>query len=333
MLLSLFVFSLANTLSAFEISELSKKIAILKNNEVWILDQGGREAKQITKTDGKVEEFHFSPDLSYLAYTKVINYVEEPGVLSNGEDIPKIPVFSIVVMDVKTRKIVRELMPPESEWIHPIKWLPKEKLLFYSSDGVGVHGYFEFDVSRNVEVFRDPGEYHLVEADYTRDGTLMVYVQNSALHVVDMSSGVGKTVSLSRKDKLLTRISHDKRKIAWIEVKMNYDMPSINSLISYDLKTGRAQVLYEGPSPGLIGAELSWSHDDRAIGIFYRGKAVVTELREPNKIHEINGTDFTWLPNRRILYSKGSDIFKYSLDTGRSDLFIKNSSHAAYLWK
>ncbi|MGA1869833.1 MAG: hypothetical protein ACMUJM_14960 [bacterium] len=53
-------------------SELVNKIAFLKEGDVWISNVNGEKIEQLTNTKGKIEGFLFSPNLRYIAYSKVI---------------------------------------------------------------------------------------------------------------------------------------------------------------------------------------------------------------------------------------------------------------------
>ena len=105
-----------NEVSAKEI-QLNNKIAFLKDGEVWIVDQSGQNIKQLTNTKGKVEDFYFSPSLKYLAYHKILKYVKEPGIWEK-EEAPMSAVWSIVIIDLKNQKILKEIKPHEQEWLY-----------------------------------------------------------------------------------------------------------------------------------------------------------------------------------------------------------------------
>ena len=129
------------------------KIIFLKNGEVWITDKDGQKMEQITKTKGKVENFLFSPTLRYLAYSKIIKYIDSPGIFEAGETVPKEAVCSIVIMDLKNKNILREIMPQLDvldEFIYLLNWLPKERLLFYGSSGFDVAEFYRYDVQKNT---------------------------------------------------------------------------------------------------------------------------------------------------------------------------------------
>jgi|SRR5690554_5079591 len=124
----------------------SEKEIFLEDREIWIYDCDKRALEKITETGGRVEEFLVSPGFEYLVYTKIINYVNEPGIFEDEEEIRQIPVCSIVIMRLTDFEGIIELEPPESYWIYPVKFLSDEKLFFYKSSALEVAAFFEYDI-------------------------------------------------------------------------------------------------------------------------------------------------------------------------------------------
>jgi len=226
----LFIFCHTEQETDMEVSELTNKIAFLKNGEVWITNEDGHKMKQLTNTNKKIQDFLFSPTLRYLAYSKIIKYVDEPGLWEEGEEIPKKAVCSIVIIDLKNQNTVKEIMPQEGNWVYPAKWLPEEKFLYYGASGFDVWGFFEYDVQTNIEKELDYQKGNqLSEADFLRDGSFMVYVDESRdketfrsnLHIVDLKTTTDK-ILISKKSILEPKISDDKNHVSakeqWIEL-------------------------------------------------------------------------------------------------------------------
>ncbi len=78
-------FGCINIATATETSELINKIAFLKEGEIWISNIQGKDTIKLINTNGKIEDFLFSPTLHYIAYSKTIKYVDEPGLWGEGE--------------------------------------------------------------------------------------------------------------------------------------------------------------------------------------------------------------------------------------------------------
>ena len=65
----------------------NETIAFITDGEVWCMKADGSERKQLSKTDGKVEGFKFSPDHSKVIIIKSIDFNEI--IKKNPDDLPK----------------------------------------------------------------------------------------------------------------------------------------------------------------------------------------------------------------------------------------------------
>jgi hypothetical protein len=110
------IFLLASTVPAGD-AGFGGKIAFLRSGEIWIVDQDGGNIRRVTNAGGKVEDFLFSPSIKYVAYSKRIKTVEEPGLWEKGEKPPQKSVCSIAIQDLRDQKTIYEMVPPEGEWI------------------------------------------------------------------------------------------------------------------------------------------------------------------------------------------------------------------------
>ncbi len=325
---------------AWESAELSDKVAFLKSGEIWIADQKGTAIKQLTETDGKVEDFLFAHNLQYLAYAKIIKYVDEPGLWDEGEAIPQRSLCSIVIMDLGADKILKEIMPPEDNWLYFVKWIPGNKLLYYGASGFDVWGFFEYAVDSGSENELD---YHqgsiLLEADFYGNGSLKAYVDDSGLgetyrqdlHLVDLQKNNDR-ILVSKRSVMDPKISMDKKSIAFVGVEYK-EKEETDVLWVCNIRDKSLKKLYEGPVRAKIGgaSELSWSFDGQYIGMFFTPEALVIEVQNPGDIHKIQGADFNWLANRKILFSQGNDAYLYDLTTNQKALFIQDTAKAVFL--
>ncbi len=324
------VFSLCciESVGATQISRLADKIAFLKDGEVWISNKEGRAVEQITKTNGKVEGFLFSPTLRCLAYSKIIKYVDAPGLYEEGEEPGRVNLSSIVIVDLGTKKQLREIRPKD-DWLELSKWMSGTRLLFYESSGFDVSDYYEFDTHKNIQKKLDYEKGYLFsEADFSRDGSLMVY-EDFSLRMVDVKSN--KEEILASKDNMREpKISNDKKYVAFIEAEPMYD-----NLWIYSIRDRSVKRLYRGHSwPKTSDIKrLSWSFDNKYLSIFYPSGAVVVEVQNPNNTHRIQGKEFSWVRNESIAFVQDGDIYLYDLNTKKVRLFFKGASNPAFLYE
>jgi Tol biopolymer transport system component len=331
---------MSDALSA-ELNKLTGKIAFIRDGEVWVANQQGHDLKQITKTAGKVEDFLFSPSLKYLAYSRIIKYVDEPGLWEPGEKPPKRALCSIVIMDAEKQTILKEIMPPGGGWLYPAKWLPEERILFYESSGFDISAFLEYDLRAGIqkELENQQGS-QLFEATFDRNGSHMLYIDDTGvgeafkqnLHLVELKSKQDKII-LSRRSIVEPAISDDNKNVAFIEVE-SVGKEYFDNLWIYSFKDGSPKEIYRGKArPKAAGInELSWSFDGRYIGMFFSPEALVIDAQKPTDIQKIQGLDFHWVTNKRIVFAQGKNIFSHDLDTKTSEVFIKDGSKPKLLW-
>lgn len=330
------VLSLAGNTFALEVGELANKIAWLHQGEVWMADKDGRPMKPITKTSGKVEDFLFSPAGKHLAYSKIIRFAEEPGLWEAREQAPQRAVCSIVIMDLKNQKVLKEIMPPKGNWIYPAKWLGGEKLLFYESSGFDVGDFFEYELQRNIEQKID---YHqgsrAADADFHPDGSLMVYTDDTLvgkeykmhLHLVDLKAKTDKIIVSQESSVLMPKISYDKKYIAFVQVERINSSTYFDNLWIYNIKEGSLKKIYRGPAVAKTAflSRIAWSFDYKFIAMFCSPKAVVLEIQNPGNLHKIRGIDFNWRDDNKIIYAQ-EGVYLYNLDNRKKELLFKDAS-------
>lgn len=337
----LFVLSYVNNVTAKNAFELTNIIAFLREGDVWLSNVNGEKIEQITNTNGKIESFRFSPNLQYIAYSKIIKYVEEPGIWEEGET-PKCAVSSIIIKDLKNDCIITEIIP--SQWIYMAKWKSANKLLYYESSGFDVSGFNEYDIQHDVitQIEYMKGSI-LTDADYYKDGTLTAYVNTSGagndftynLHLIDTKLNTD-TIVIKKSSILDPKISHDKNYIAFFEVEWNMDTSKgRDNVWIYSIKNKSLKKIYTGYSKPKIGGreELAWSLDNKYLGLFHPNIALILNIQNSEHIQTISGKDFQWIKNNNIAFSQGKDIYIYFLKDNKKKLILKNASMPAFLWK
>ncbi len=317
------------------------KIVFLREGELWIGGKDGCGQEQITETAGKIADYLFSESLEYLAYTRVIDYVSEPGLWDEEEEIPQRAVYSITVMELKTQRILKEIVPPDSTWYYLLNWLPENKLLFSESSGFDVGAFFIFDVKENTIKELD---YHegsrLLSADFHKGGSLMVYIDHlgfgeqfrANLYLVDRKTG-DETLLISKKSILHPEIAWDKSKIAFLSLEY-VGMEGFDNLWIYDINNDSLENLYREPArPKSAGSILSWSPDNSFMGMFFPDVALLIEIENPEIVHHIQGKDFQWIDHREIIFVQDNNVHIYYLETKERELLIKDATRPVFTKK
>ncbi|MGA3286459.1 MAG: hypothetical protein ABSD46_03440 [Bacteroidota bacterium] len=317
--------------------ELSDKIAFLKNGEVWVSDIGKQQPKQITSDSGKIDDFRFSPSLKYLAYSKIIGHEETSEEVDNSMQTFQEEVRSIQIMELASQKVIRTIMPTEDcHWIRISNWLSDNMLSYFSSLAGGADSY-TYDIQKDLTK-EDNNISSTGESESSTDGSLKIYRGYQApdlrnIHLVNLRTKTDKIIfskkswmtsySMSFDNKLVAIAEHEK-----IEKKNYYN------LWVYDIKQGILKQLYR--KGDWVSGKISWSFDNQIIGIFSPSGALAIEVDNPNKLCQIEGTDFSWVGNKEIVYHHGRDnnlhgVYLYSVASGKSDLLFDGAEKPVFL--
>lgn len=121
----------------------------LNNREVFLVDSVTGTMEQLTFTQGNVDEVSISPNGKYLAYIKVVDYVDSPGEYQEGQTVPEDAVHAIVVVNLASGKTTREIPAPEDIFISFDRWISDSRFLFETGDGFAVGGFYVYDAFRD----------------------------------------------------------------------------------------------------------------------------------------------------------------------------------------
>ena len=103
----------------------AQTIAFISDGEIWSMKADGSERKQLSKTDGKVEGFKFSPDRKHVIILKSIDFNEI--IQKNPDDLPK-----------ATGRRVTDLM--YRHWDHYVESIQHPFVYSVDGDIVAVNG-------------------------------------------------------------------------------------------------------------------------------------------------------------------------------------------------
>ena len=306
------------TLAALAV-ERPVRIAFLDRGEVWIMPLGGAPQRQ-TSTGRRVEDFRYSPRGDYLAYSKRIKSDDSR------------PICSIVIVDVTSRKIIKEITPSDG-WIDIDKWRATA-LLYHSAAAMEVNGIFEFDAARRVirELDLGRGSYAL-DSDMTPDGTLLAYVDDvglgptfqDRLHLVNTLTG-DDVVETSKRSVMSPAISNKKDAIAFIEV-LGDGRDARDRLWIHRRGDRTTKMVNDAPvMPKSAGAGLSWSSDDRYVSINFGGRVTIVDVSESPPPRTFRGIDACWSDAGAMIVASTDGIDKVDVVTQRRERIVASGS-------
>lgn len=298
---------------------------------------------KLTNTSSKVEGFLFSPDFRYLAYAKIVEEADEPGLWDDTTNIPKKNICSIVILNLRDNRIVREIMGRNFYWIYMERWMHDMRLMYHSSDGFAVSGEYIYDPETDSVQELDVNVQHdTLHVEYSYDGSMKTYLVTTGrgasfrynLHLENITTGTD-TVLVSTKDSIgRAIISHDGKRLTFFMVE-DRERTYFDVLWLYDLSNSSCDSIYGGPAHSKEGFinHLAWSPDDRYVGMFFTPDALVLDVTNVKTIINIHGTDFSWLDNDRVLFCRENNIHVYNLRSDSTATLLKGATKPVVLWK
>ena len=328
--------------STVQIDDYLGGVAFLLDGEVCLAGIEGGDVKALTQTDGKVVDFRLAPDLRHIAYSKVTGEVAAVGLFEEGEEVPMTEIWSIVIVNLATMEAVHEITP-EYDWLEFGRWAESERLLYYSSSGFDVSGFYQYDLQSNTVSDLDYHAGHrLLMGDQSADGDLMIYVDDvglgknfrEQLHVVREISRVDRVV-LSRRRISIPRLSHDLRSIAFCNFE-KADSEAVAIIWNYDLSRDSLYELVTLPGRTRGNSFIAWSSGDSCLGLFHAPSqypnGYIFALDNPSDVHVLSGKQYCWVGDNALLYSRGeSNLYIYDLITRQETLLIEKATHPVYL--
>ena len=149
--LRIFICGLALFFSALSLA--SKDSVYLQNGEVWFISENGNK-QQLTQTEGHIAKIDKSPSGNYIAAHKIIGYIEFQKDLENPKEFFKDPYLSVLIIDVKSSKVIKELKS-EKRLLHPLNWLNDSIYIFGEGSFLDISMEFHFDVKTGKTIRND----------------------------------------------------------------------------------------------------------------------------------------------------------------------------------
>lgn len=258
------------------------KLAFASKGEVWTMNANGKGRKQLTKTDGNVEGFLFSPDQKQIILIKQVPFHEI--IKENPSDLPKatgrlvtdlmyrhwdhyvesIPHPFLLNLETGEEKDILEGQPYECPMepfggIEQLAWSPDSKQIAYTcrtKTGLQMSISTDSDIflfnTENGETTNlcKPSDYEAPEVDPTR--TL-------ATQAVNAPENLKNNVGYDQNPKF----SPDGKYLAWTSMERDgYEADRLRLCI-YDLKEGTKQYVTESFDSNVD--DFCWASDSKTL--------------------------------------------------------------------
>jgi len=322
-------------------SELKNGVMYLSNNEVYFCDLNHQNTIQITHTNNHVSDFAISPDYRFLAYSKIFKYVDEPGMWDSTP--PERAVCSIIMIDLKSDKIIRETFPSEYEWISIDHWLNSKELICYSSDGFSVEDRYRINTAGIIDTL-DYDEFERIE-NLNLDNTLnlrMGLIKDSLayIHFLDSRNKKNTTFSQNGEYSHVIAISSDYESFLWTETFTQYLKEEKQCqwergfhLSLYNLVSGEDKlIINKDISPARLYNKIQFSPDNRFVSCdLFHSDSISIYFLNSDKHVDLCGTKTLWIDSNRFIYFLESNLYVYEIDKNMSSLFLENIKKVIFI--
>lgn len=322
-------------------SELKNGVIYLSNNEVYFCDLNHQNTIQLTRTNNKVSGFAISPEYRFLAYSKIVKYADEPGMWDSIP--PKRAVCSIIMIDLKSDKIIREIFPSEYEWIYIDYWLNSKELLCHSADGFSVNDSYKINTAGIIDTldYEELGStknQNLITPKYLE----MRLIKDSLadIHFLDFKNRKNITLSQEKNCSHLEAISTDYESFLWSEsfkkiVKKEelWQFEQSYHLNLYNLISGQDKlIINKDISPSIPFDKIQFSPDNRIVSCDLRNSdSISIHFINFNKHIDLYGTKTLWIDSNRFIYFLDKNLYVYDIDRNMSTLFLEDIKEAMYI--
>ena len=292
--------------------------------QVWTMAPDGTDRKQVTRIEGGLSDYLFSPDETKLAYIKEISFGK-----STKEVYPDLPKA--------TGRIVTDLM-----YKHWDEWVETIPHIFIAS--VGNEPITSGKDILEGEPYEAPTKPFggSEELSWSPDGKTLAYSSrkkigleyslstNTDIYLYDLASGTTRNITEGNGGyDTHPRFSPDGTKISWISMERDGYEADLKRLFIQELKTGKKTFLTDGFEYDVD--ETVWSPDSKSI-FFLATKHAEAQLWElalkGRKIRQITTGmhDYTSLDLQagkllagRQSYTLPTDLYLVDPKTGRAD--------------
>jgi len=292
--------------------------------QVWTMAPDGTDRKQVTRIEGGLSDYLFSPDETKLAYIKEISFGK-----STKEVYPDLPKA--------TGRIVTDLM-----YKHWDEWVETIPHIFIAS--VGNEPITSGKDILEGEPYEAPTKPFggSEELSWSPDGKTLAYSSrkktgleyslstNTDIYLYDLASGSTRNITEGNGGyDTHPRFSPDGTKISWISMERDGYEADLKRLFIQELKTGKKTFLTDGFEYDVD--ETVWSPDSKSI-FFLATKHAEAQLWEltlkGRKIRQITTGmhDYTSLDLQagkllagRQSYTLPTDLYLVDPKTGRAD--------------
>jgi hypothetical protein len=316
----------------------------LSDSTLFIYDLKKNSTERISPKGDKIADFIISLDFKYIAYAKIIRYVEYRGDADDStseSNVAEVPLVSIKVMALDKKNIIQEISPIDNEFINLDKWISSNELLYGMGDFLSFGGWIKYTLHDSVRRYSDMDKYSDLGKiiSVTKNAEYVTFIdESSVLHRYNFLSKSNLELPGTNNTMIDCEQSYNKKFITWLEV---VDKTSTNKktgsfeyhgstdkVILFSLTDWKKREIYTNDAADKgLRKYLSFSPNDSVITIELDKKINLKNIFTA-EYSFIYGHNLNWIDSTNFIYENLGCIFLYNIKEKKSKLLISDSSLA-----
>ncbi len=314
----IFIFNISYSKSENQI-----KIIYLSDSSLFQLDIKSKETIKLTSKDKKIVDFAISPDNKFLAYKNIYDYYDRsmPGDNDTVRTY-KAPLFSIVIIEISSNTLIREIKPKGGGDYSIEKWIGKDELLISAGD-IDFWGWYIYRVNDTLTWFSayDKNHNDISSINISNDLSTKLFVDSvNQLHKYSLITKKDSIITKTNNQIIDCELSNNKKLIAWFEICQSIDKVYLLSIPANE----KTQIYSEKIAPKGERKYITFSKNDSIISVEIDKSINLINLYTKSKT-KIFGCNFSWVNSDTFIYSNFGCIFLYNLKLKKSQLIIRES--------
>jgi len=121
----------------------------LRNGELWAVNPASKREQMITETSSQIDQFFISDTRKYVVCLRRVDLIDSPGIYAEGEEPPKEPIHDVLVLNLLSKKSIRQFAVPQDVFVSFDRWISKSRFVFWCNDGFAANATYVYDAYRD----------------------------------------------------------------------------------------------------------------------------------------------------------------------------------------
>lgn len=304
----------------------ANQIIYISNGKIYCYDISKKNTEKLSLNNDTIENFSISPTKRYMAYEKLIKYLDLYYEIDEDEIPTKTPYCSLVIYDLIEHKKIAEVLPKDDEFLKISKWIEDDQLLYKSEEQYQLNGWLTLNTTGVInDLGMDDLSTKPKSTVCSRDGSIKLYIDESnTLHMNNINLKKDTKLCSSPNTLFDFNISWDNKSIVWFEIVDN-DYGTIDRITLLSQPDLKQTVIYKEKALGKKEKCIGFSPNDSTISIELGENVIIILNIFTKEKFRIKGYDVCWIDENKFIYNKESDLFLYDIRDKSDKLFVKNA--------